>query len=632
MGVGMNAQKRIVAIHHLDAPWRPGDVEQRNGRAFRQGNINEEVECFTYVTEGSFDARLWDILERKQNFINQVMNGESVGRETEDTGEVTLSAAEVKALASGSPLIMEQVQLDTDIKKLESLYRAHQSSVRAAKERLSKDKGTIELLERMIELGKSDMLATVDTYSEGKFSITVGKQKFTEKKDAGVALMAEATAKAVDTGYTTIGSFAGFDVRVIKTAEGIKGLISGKQGYPFNTYPNNTTFMINHVISVVEGITEKVNMWAAQLAETKKDMAEQEKLITEPFAKQTELDEKRKRYNEVMEILNPKEEQALDSADEDTVQEQSRDYLENNIKETEVYAKRKETRDEFNRVSYAENCTVGERGEIAYAYRVCRSPSEIGQKVSEELKKLGIKGIIHEGLKSNYNGITTTYNASASTLAGVAVFIDNKIERDAIETAGHEAFHYWRDSASIGNYIEIIKDNINFSSQEFIKFQSEIATDYFGEEVALDDKQWAKLSEEIYAYITGYVYSGDIDNSVRPFLRDYDEVKNALNNFFESQRNDVQYQQRNEGLTDREVLELAANEIQVSDLTQAENDALTIFQDRLSNLKDLQEKRAEQGRLYKEQQYGANPDRRDGLCDKKESQDVKKLDFLFLLF
>ena len=400
MGVGMNAQKRIVAIHHLDAPWRPGDVEQRNGRAYRQGNINDEVENFTYVTEGSFDARLWDILERKQNFINQVMNGESVGRETEDTGEVTLSAAEVKALASGSPLILEQVQLDTDIKKLESLYRAHVSSVRAAKERLVKDKGKIELLEKRIELGKSDILAIKDTYSEGKFSLTVGKHKFTEKKDAGVALMTEATAKAVDTGYTTIGSFAGLNVKVIKTPEGIKGIISGKQGYSFNTYPNNTTFMVNHMISVVEGITEKVDLWQSELEETKKDIVEQEKLINEPFAKQTELDEKRKRYNEVMEILNPKEEQSLDSVAEDTVQEQSREYLD-----------------------------------------------------------------------------------------------------------------------------------------------------------------------------------------------------------------DVQYQQRTDTLTDREVLEMASNEIKVSDLNQAEKDALTIFQDRLSALKDLQEERAKQGRLYKEQQFGAKPNR-----------------------
>jgi len=399
MGVGMNAQKRVVSIHHLDAPWRPGDVEQRNGRAFRQGNINDEVECFTYVTEGSFDARLWDILERKQNFINQVMNGESVGRETEDTGEVTLSAAEVKALASGSPLIMEQVQLDTDIKKLESLYRAHRSSIRAAKDRLEKDRGTVGSLERQIELGKADMKATKDTYSEGNFSIRVGKQTFTEKKDAGVALMAAATAKA-DFSYTTIGSFAGFDVRVIKTTEGIKGVIAGKQSYSFNTYPNNTTFMINHMISVVESISERVTMWENQLEETKADIQEQEKLIGEPFAKQAELDEKRKRYNEVMAILNPKEEQALDSVDDDAVQEQSREYL-----------------------------------------------------------------------------------------------------------------------------------------------------------------------------------------------------------------GEVQEQQRTDTLTDREVLEMAANEVKVSDLTQAEQDALTIFQNRLSKLKDLQDKRAEQGKLYKEQQFGTKPDR-----------------------
>ncbi len=111
MGVGMNAQKRVVAIHHLDAPWRPGDVEQRDGRAFRQGNINDEVSKYVYVTEGTFDARLWDILDRKQHFIEQIMNGEDVGRSAEDTGEVTLSAAEVKALASGNPMIMEQVQL-----------------------------------------------------------------------------------------------------------------------------------------------------------------------------------------------------------------------------------------------------------------------------------------------------------------------------------------------------------------------------------------------------------------------------------------------------------------------------------------------------------------------------------------
>ena len=327
MGVGMNAQKRIVAIHHLDAPWRPGDVEQRNGRAYRQGNINEEVECFTYVTEGSFDARLWDILERKQNFINQIMNGENIGRETEDTGEVTLSAAEVKALASGSPLIMEQVQLDTDIKKLESLQRAHRSAIRSAAERLETDKGTIDILKRKIASGKADMASTVDTYSEGKFAINIGKQKLTDKKEAGAALVVEATAKATVQGYTAIGTFAGFEMRVIKTDEGIKGMLQGKQSYPFNVYPGNATFGITHLINVVESISESVNKWNAQLKATEDDLAEQEKLMNEPFAKQAELDKKRLRFKEVMDILNPKEEQSAASLDDENVQEQTSKHL-----------------------------------------------------------------------------------------------------------------------------------------------------------------------------------------------------------------------------------------------------------------------------------------------------------------
>ena len=122
----------------------------------------------------------------------------------------------------------------------------------------------------------------------------------------------------------------------------------------------------------------------------------------------------------------------------------SREFGDNNIimEETEVYGIREETRDEFNRAAYEEKYTVGERGQIAYAYKVCRSVTENAKKTKEELRKLGIKGIIHEGLKSNSNGITTIYDAGASTFARVCVFIDNEIGRNPVETAGHEAFHY----------------------------------------------------------------------------------------------------------------------------------------------------------------------------------------------
>ena len=568
MGVGMNAQKRIVAIHHLDAPWRPGDVEQRNGRAYRQGNINEEVENFTYVTEGSFDARLWDILDRKQNFINQVMNGENVGRETEDTGEVTLSAAEVKALASGSPLIMEQVQLDTDIKKLESLRRAHRSAVTNAISRMEADKGKIATLEKMIANGKVDVAARVDTYSEGKFSITVGKQKFTEKKDAGIALMAEATAKANEDGYTSIAKFAGFDLRVIKTAEGIKGLITGKQSYSFNTYPGNTTYMVNHLIARVEEISEAVTEWEHDLANTKKDLAEQAQLITQPFAKQAELDQKRARYNEIMEILNPKEEQALDTMAEDDVQYQSRDYLDDQDIRDDIYYP-KNTRDAHAFIrSFADKTSGMEEGKTKnvfvttanHAYFV-KATGYLKGDIDRVIPILGNEDIIND-MRKEFRNVTYT---STETLNQVAQTYEMQRGRDGWDyaAAGHTGVSGRNDDVDV----EASGSNTFGSYWESLGYNS-----------------WEEVREAVESGAMVMDENGDVLTI-------------------------EQFQQRTNTLTDREVLALAASQVKVSDLTSAEKDALDIFQKRLSKLEALQEERAEQGRLYKEQQFGAKVDR-----------------------
>ena len=572
IGVGMNAQKRIVAIHHLDAPWRPGDVEQRNGRAYRQGNINEEVENFTYVTEGSFDARLWDILDRKQNFINQVMNGENVGRETEDTGEVTLSAAEVKALASGSPLIMEQVQLDTDIKKLESLRRAHRSAVTNAISRMEADKGRIAVLEKMIENGKADTAARVDTYSEGNFSITIGKQKFSDKKEAGTALMAEATAKANEEGYTTIAKFAGFDLRVVKTHEGIKGLISGQQSYYFNTYSSNTTYMINHLIARVEGISEAVTEWENELASTKKDMAEQAQLITQPFAKQAELDQKRARYNEVMEILNPKEEQALDSMADDDVQYQSRDYLEDwNSYELDP---------EFTReVKYEDR--------HSFLRSLANQTSDIAGGGSKHITIVSGSTVYFFHATGYMNGkidrkITITDKNQARLRALRKEYINGT-------DTGREAFSAWAEDlrslggrdgehrSTAGNRGTAVRNDVLDGGQS--------GSDTFGPDwESFGYNSWEELRDAIAAGAMIMDDSGDLLTI-------------------------EQLQQRTDTLTDREVLALAASQVKTADLTEAEKSTLDIFQQRLSKLEALQTERAEQGRLYKEQQFGAKVDR-----------------------
>ena len=125
MGAGTNVQRRLRALHHLDAPWRPRDIEQREGRILRQGNLNAEVEIYRYVTEGSFDAYMWQTLETKARFIQQVMSGQTSVRTAEDLEGGALTYAEIKAIASGNPAVMEKVKVDTEIRKLDQLRAAH---------------------------------------------------------------------------------------------------------------------------------------------------------------------------------------------------------------------------------------------------------------------------------------------------------------------------------------------------------------------------------------------------------------------------------------------------------------------------------------------------------------------------
>lgn len=633
MGVGMNAQKRVVAIHHLDAPWRPGDVEQRNGRAYRQGNINDEVECFTYVTEGSFDARLWDILERKQNFINQVMNGENVGRETEDTGEVTLSAAEVKALASGSPLIMEQVQLDTDIKKLESLYRAHRSAVTNAVSRLAADKGRIAVLEKMIANGKVDVAARVDTYSEGNFSITIGKKKYTDKKDAGAKLMVEATAKANEDGYTTIAKFAGFDLRVIKTHEGIKGLISGAQGYSFNTYPGNTTYMINHLIAKVEEISEAVSQWEQEITQTRSDMAEQEKLIAQPFARQAELDQKRSRYKEVMEILNPKEEQALDSMDDDTVQEQSREYLSADryitrdmtsterydlLKHRGIVLKAKAETDELRRIEQelgqstarVNLLTKTERKKlfvkIGEEFGVFKRFENLDVELSFEFSKNNMRESISKQ-KKNYEDFAKMFTCFDDVIdAAVGIEVHNR-NADVYKYDPTLKDTYVLVSAfEDGDYVIPVKLEI----KEFTDKENSLYVAIALERIKKDEvvKQGNTDTGVTQGSRSSVIRLADLFSKVNP--ADESFLKYVPEQFLTVEDTE-QNQQRVKSLSDREVLEMAAGNVNIADLTDGERDALNIFQKRLSRLQELEEQRAEQGRIYKEQQFGAKVNREE---------------------
>ena len=138
MGAGTNVQKRLIALHHLDVPWRPSDIEQREGRILRQGNENKEVYVFRYVTEGTFDAYSWQLIENKQKFIGQIMTSKSPARSCDDMDEAALSYAEVKALAAGNPLIKEKMDLDIDVARLKVLKADHQSQQYRMEDKLLK--------------------------------------------------------------------------------------------------------------------------------------------------------------------------------------------------------------------------------------------------------------------------------------------------------------------------------------------------------------------------------------------------------------------------------------------------------------------------------------------------------------
>ena len=193
MGAGTNCQQKLVALHHLECPWRPSDLQQREGRIIRQGNENAEVDIYSYVTEGTFDAYLYQLVERKQKFIAQIMTSKSPVRSAEDVDEQALSYAEIKALASGNPLIKEKMDLDIEVTKLKLLKSSHLSQRYALEDAISKTfpKSLAETQERLA--GYDADIATVKEHTapneDGFSPMTLAGKVYTEKKAAGAELL-----------------------------------------------------------------------------------------------------------------------------------------------------------------------------------------------------------------------------------------------------------------------------------------------------------------------------------------------------------------------------------------------------------------------------------------------------------
>ena len=213
MGTGTNVQDRLIALHHLDAPWRPADIEQREGRILRQGNKNPEVKIFRYVSEGSFDAYMWGVLETKAKFIGQIMSRQSHVRKIEDMDAPALTYAEVKAIASGNPLVIEKAQVDAEVMRLSRLRSQHSEALFHARRSLRHAQEDIPRLEERIANVSDDLKMRQNTQGDA-FAIKIGNQIFRGREAAGEALNRLAEKYHLGDKMIEVGSFAGFSLQL----------------------------------------------------------------------------------------------------------------------------------------------------------------------------------------------------------------------------------------------------------------------------------------------------------------------------------------------------------------------------------------------------------------------------------
>ena len=287
MGEGTNVQTRLVALHHLDAPWRPADIEQREGRIIRQGNQNEYVKIFRYVTEGSFDAYMWQTLETKCRFIAQVMTGDATVRRAEDVDSAALTYAEVKAIASGNPLVIEKATIDAEVMRLTRLKRQHVESVYQMRYRINRLGDSVQILEREIANIREDLRTRTSTRGDN-FSMTVKNETFTDRVKAGRALVFLAAALKPFESTKAIGSIGGFPISAERFDERITLLVNGKHSYRANVSdsPAGTIASLEHALDSIE---DRLRERQTDLAQSQRQSSDLAKQLEQPFEHEEKL-------------------------------------------------------------------------------------------------------------------------------------------------------------------------------------------------------------------------------------------------------------------------------------------------------------------------------------------------------
>ena len=307
MGAGTNVQDRLAALHDLDCPWRPGDLEQRKGRIVRQGNRNDTVHIYRYVTENTFDAYLWQTIENKQKFISQIMTSKSPVRSCEDVDETALSYAEIKALCAGNPLIKEKMDLDIEVARLRLLKANHQSQRFQMEDRLLKY-FPVELEKCRAQVGGFEAdLETRNSHplpSEGFVGMEVLGRAFSDKEDAGKAIL-EAVKTVVDMKSVRIGHYRGFEMSLELSAFGREYILTlrGRMAH-FTTLGSDPRGNIQRIDNTLGSMESRLKTAQDQIATLQKEQEAAKEEIAKPFAQEDELREKSARLIELDTLLD----------------------------------------------------------------------------------------------------------------------------------------------------------------------------------------------------------------------------------------------------------------------------------------------------------------------------------------
>ena len=307
MGAGTNVQDKLIALHDLDCPWRPSDLQQRLGRIVRQGNENEEVEIYRYVTEGTFDAYLYQLVENKQKFIAQIMTSKAPVRVADDVDETALSYSEIKALATGNPLIIEKCNLDMEVARLNMLKASHLNQVYALEELVyRKYPEEITRLTERIEGYEQDvaLVAAHPKAQEGFCGMEVDGKHYAEKEDAGKAII-DVCTRMTGSDAVLLGHYRGFsmvlayDGRSNEYRITLKGTLSHTVTLGADVFGN-----ITRLDNALENLAGSLQAEQNSLEETKTQLENARTELATPFAREEELAEKTARLKELNILLN----------------------------------------------------------------------------------------------------------------------------------------------------------------------------------------------------------------------------------------------------------------------------------------------------------------------------------------